>query len=317
MFAYLSQPAVEVGIIGLVFLSCFLQAINTLDDLPSKVHRGIDAIDTVCVYVFAVEFFLRWWSAGRFKLRYLAKPLASIDALAVILPLILSGLLPVWDFGVMAGLFPYVSIPNWLLSSSASSSALLNLRLLRTLKFQRVLTDQNTYTDFVLALGIRKKTRDVRPYQLQLARVIISIFTLVSVSTGLIYTAEHEVNPNIPDYFTALYFGLTTLTTVGFGDITPVTFQGRLVVMGSILAGVAIIPAQAASLAEAYLDFQKERLAGNTGQQQQQQQQLPPIDGDDNTERIAKFGRDRCEKCGAGPHMVNATYCWSCGMMLD
>ena len=57
------------------------------------------------------------------------------------------------------------------------------------------------------------KSSDVRPYQLQLARVVISIFTLASVSTGLIYAAEHEVNPAIPDYFTALYFGLTTLTT--------------------------------------------------------------------------------------------------------
>ena len=73
---------VEVRIIGLVFLSCFLQAINTLDDLPSEVHQGIDTIDDICVYIFAVEFFLRWWSAGRFQLRYLTKPLASIDAVS-------------------------------------------------------------------------------------------------------------------------------------------------------------------------------------------------------------------------------------------
>lgn len=77
------NTVVEVQVIGLVFLSCFLQAINTLDDLPSTVHRGIDAVDTVCVYIFAVEFILRWWSAGRFQLRYLAKPLASIDAVSL------------------------------------------------------------------------------------------------------------------------------------------------------------------------------------------------------------------------------------------
>ena len=61
-------------------------------------------------------------------------------------------------------------------------------------------------------------------------------------------------NPDLPDYFTALYFGLTTLTTVGFGDITPVTFEGRLVVSVSILAGIAIIPVQLSSLAEALLN---------------------------------------------------------------
>ena len=155
---------------------------------------------------------------------------SSSFQIVVILPLILSGVLPVlYDFGV--------TIPAWLLSS-AGSSALLNLRLLRILKFQRVLTNQRTYTEFMKALGMMKNT-DVRPYQLQLARVIITIFTLVSVSTGLIYTAEHEVNHQIPDYFTALYFGLTTLTTVGYGDISPVTSQGRLVVSLTILAGVA------------------------------------------------------------------------------
>ena len=87
-----------------------------------------------------------------------------------------------------------------------------NLMLLRVLRLNRVLTDTNTFERFEVALGI--KSRDVRPYQLQLARVILSIFTLLSVASGLIYTAEHKVNPQIPDYFAALYFGLTTLTTV-------------------------------------------------------------------------------------------------------
>ena len=79
-FAYLNRPVVEVRIIGIVLLSCFLQAIDTLAGLPYEVHRGIGVVDTVCVYVFAIEFFLRWWSAGRFQLRYLSKPLVSIDA---------------------------------------------------------------------------------------------------------------------------------------------------------------------------------------------------------------------------------------------
>ena len=107
-----------------------------------------------------------------------------------------------------------------------------------------------------MALGLPPES--VRPFQLQLARILLSLFTLLSVSSGLIYTTEHGVNPEIPDYFSALYFGLTTLTTVGFGDITPVTPQGRLVVCASILAGVAVIPAQAASLLDAILEYQNE-----------------------------------------------------------
>lgn len=212
MFAYLSQPKVEIAVVGLVLFSCFLVAINTLENIPTELREIIHVIDTFCVYIFAVEFFLRWWSAGQFQLRYLTRPLAAVDAIVVILPLILSGLLPIYDMGAMAGFYPEPKLPGWIVTlSSSSSSALLNLRLLRILKFQRVLTDEKTYMKFEMALGMRKS--DVRPYQLQLARVIISIFTLASVSTGLIYAAEHEVNPQISDYFTALYFGLTTLTT--------------------------------------------------------------------------------------------------------
>ena len=82
MFAYLSQPVVEVRIIGLVLLSSALQAINTLDEIPFELREGINFIEDACVYIFAVEFFLRWWSAGRFKLKYLAKPSAAIDAVS-------------------------------------------------------------------------------------------------------------------------------------------------------------------------------------------------------------------------------------------
>ena len=43
-------------------------------------YGAIDHVDTVFVYIFATEFFARWWSAGRLQLRYLARPLVAIDA---------------------------------------------------------------------------------------------------------------------------------------------------------------------------------------------------------------------------------------------
>ena len=117
---------------------------------------------------------------------------------------------------------------------------------------------------------------------------------------GLIYTAEHEVNPEIPDYFTALYFGLTTLTTVGYGDIVPVTSQGRIVVSATILAGVAIIPAQAAALADAFVSGQMEEDRRGAAKKKKKR-------------RL----RQKCSKCGEGPHRNDAIFCWSCGELLD
>ena len=89
------------------------------------------------------------------------------------------------------------------------------------------------------------------------------------------------------------------------------TAEGKLVVSGSILAGVAIIPAQAASLVEALLDFEKQRSRPMTRIQQHEQPASggPPRDGMLDT-------RNPCPTCGATYHWSDATFCWSCGNEL-
>jgi hypothetical protein len=265
VFSILNLPVVEVLSALAVLLSSLLVALDTLQDLPSTAYLTIDNALVALNFLFAIDFFVRWYAAGQFKAIYLTKPLVVLDIVVVILPLLASSaIVPLLhvvfqssnlgDYGLLA-----------FLEGLQNSAGLQNLLLLRVLRLRRVLTDINTFGKFEVALGI--KPQDVRPYQLQLARVLLSIFTLLSVASGLIYAAEHEVNPAIPDYFSALYFGLTTLTTVGFGDIAPVTSQGRLVVCGSILAGVAIIPAQAAKLVDIFIE---------SGKQLDQQTKLKP-----------------------------------------
>mmetsp|Transcript_10506 Transcript_10506/g.11595 ORF Transcript_10506/g.11595 Transcript_10506/m.11595 type:complete len:512 (-) Transcript_10506:72-1607(-) len=236
---FLSNPIIEVQLAILVVMSSFLVGLGTLQSIPPNVAVWSKNLQLIISVIFTVEYLLRWLQSG-FSARYVIQPLAIIDLLAI-----LPGIIK-----IVASLGVAVVPPDLLVAD------LINLRLLRILRLQRVLIDYETFTKFELALGLNPSA--VRPYQLQLARIIISIFTLLSVTAGLIYSAEHVVNPDIPDYFTALYFTLTTLTTVGFGDISPVTTAGRWVVGGSILVGSVVVPAQAASLVEALLDRQGE-----------------------------------------------------------
>jgi voltage-gated potassium channel len=281
----LEEPRIEVCGAMLVLLSSLLAAVGTLP-LSPLLDLVYENVQHIIVSAFAVEFVARWyssWSEKKFW-GYLTQPLAVVDVAVVIVPLLLP---------ILSGL-PF------------SPSALVNLRLLRILRLQRVLQNMGTFQKFTGALGLPGFS-SVKPYQLQLARVVLSLFTLLSVSTGLIYAAEHTVNPDMDNYFTALYFGLTTLTTVGFGDITPVTLQGKLVVSGSILAGVALIPAQAAALADALLNSQNQQelpppnTCGNAGS-------LPPSTIVDAT--------TPCQLCGATFHWNSANFCWSCGTKL-
>lgn len=267
LFDFLNLPIIEIANITAILLCSFLVAVSTLQDISIPIPTGSDydivrhilrdglhltlswdgsSIESLVLinatldlfnYIFAFDFFVRWYASDNFNPQYLTKPLVVLDIVVVLIPL------SVQQF------FPFLTVWN--------SPGLQNLLLLRILRFQRVLSDMTTFSRFEMALGLPPQA--VRPFQLQLARVLLSIFTLLSVSSGLIYTTEHIANPDIPDYFSALYFGLTTLTTVGFGDIAPVTPQGRLVVCASILAGVAVIPAQAASLLDAILEYQKDQ----------------------------------------------------------
>jgi len=235
----ITSPIVEVQLALLVVLNCALTALGTVHGLPDIVEHIIFAAENVIGGVFAIEYFARWYLSG-FSPRHLVKPIVLIDMIAI-LPLIIQ-VLPALGF---------------MLPPNITGDGLVSLRLLRVLRLQRVLEDYETFARFEIALGF--KPRNTSTFQLQLARVVMSVVTLLSVASGLIYSAEHNVNPNIPDYFAALYFGLTTLTTVGFGDIYPMTTEGRLIVAGSIFFGITVIPYQSAALAEALLDFSKER----------------------------------------------------------
>lgn len=318
---FLEEPMVEVLDFLLVFGSSLLVAISTLPDLPISYLDPIMYTEAITGSIFFVEFLARWYASSKPRGTHFTQPIVMVDVVAVILPLLFATQpASFWD-GV-------TWLPDWL----TSASGLINLRLLRVLRLQRVLQDMDTFSKFEMALGI--PSSNVKAYQLQLARVVLSIFTLLSVSSGLIYTVEHGVNPDITDYFTALYFGLTTLTTVGFGDITPVTWQGKFVVSASILAGVAVIPAQAAVLVEALLARQEFREA-------KENDMTDNADDDDKTVGVKNSaaaavtdstpseGRSRnsdtnmvletgmqCPACGVAMHWSSAKFCYSCGERL-
>jgi voltage-gated potassium channel len=230
----ISSPQLEIFDAFLVLLSSFAVALSTLpaDSFPTSSFVLLEYLENALGIYFFSAFFVRWYCVGQFGFSYLLRPLSFIDVFASVLPVILSS----GDLILGVGYIPAVL---------SSPSALANLRLLRVLRLQALLVDMKTFSKVQIAFGL--EPGDVKKYQLTLARVIITILCLVSVATGCIYAAEHEVNPQIPDYFTALYFGLTTLTTVGFGDITPITTEGRFVVIASILVGVVVIPVSVTS----------------------------------------------------------------------
>ncbi len=68
---------------------------------------------------------------------------------------------------------------------------------------------------------------------------MIIVGNLILLSSCLIfYYFEHPVNPHVRNFFDALWWGMSKVTTVGYGDIAPVTWEGRLVSMALMVTGI-------------------------------------------------------------------------------
>lgn len=205
-------------ITGLILASVIIVFAATFD-LPQSMLDVLSLTEGAASVVFTVEYALRILTAdflyperGKIKARikYVLSPMALVDLVAI-LPFWLPMLLP----GTMLGL-----------------RALRLVRLLRIFKLNR-------YFDAIKSLGevIVMKKRE-------LLGSMFFVTILMLISSLLMYSAEHEAQPTVfRNAFSGLWWAVATLTTVGYGDIYPVTALGRLVgtfIAFSGLAAVAI-----------------------------------------------------------------------------
>lgn len=182
----------------------------------------------ISVLVFSVEYLLRLWSAkeqeryqGRFgRLRWIGSPMAVIDLLAV-LPFYLA------LFGGLG----------------------LDLRMLRVLRLFRLLRllKLGRYSAAMHNVGWALRAR-----RAELLFSLGIIVALLLIASSLMYHVEHDRQPeafrSIP---AAMWWGIATLTTVGYGDVVPLTATGR--VLGAVIAilGIGIFALPAGILAGA------------------------------------------------------------------
>ena len=83
--------------------------------------------------------------------------------------------------------------------------------------------------------------------------------TLILLSAGAFYFIEGNSNPDVPTFLEAVYFAVTTMTGVGYGDITPQTPLGKVLSIFMMLAGTATYVSFTAILATALMEIEFEQ----------------------------------------------------------
>jgi len=84
---------------------------------------------------------------------------------------------------------------------------------------------------------------------------IIGNFTLL-LCTGAFYFLERDVNPNVHSFFDSFWWAIITMTTVGYGDIIPVTILGRIITVVLIFTGSVLFLSFIALLASAFVELE-------------------------------------------------------------
>lgn len=117
-------------------------------------------------------------------------------------------------------------------------------------------------------------------------RIIFTVLSIIFVFSGLIYQVEHTVNPKFGTFLDAVYFSVSTISTAGLGDITPISEIGRFLTILMVLTGIVLIPWQLGDLIKRLVK---------------------------TTEQIQVL----CSNCGLAFHDSDAYFCKRCGTGLN
>jgi voltage-gated potassium channel len=204
--------------------------------------------EVIIVILFLGEYILRIWSTEK-RLKYIFSGYGIIDFLSIMPAIFLPGL-----------------------------TFLRSFKVLRILRFMRLVNPKV----FLF--------RNLNSYQLQVCRTFMTVLTILFIASGFIFYAEHNSKigyVSIRTFSDSFAFCVTTLSTVGYGDLHPITHLGRAFTIIMIICGVLFVPWHIGKLIRLIVKSESGKI------------------------------KIRCNKCGLDGHDPDAKYCKACGYEID
>jgi voltage-gated potassium channel len=247
--------AFDVTLLLLISISVLVVMIESVDEIRERHGSWLYGIEWGVTVLFTIEYFVRL-SVARNRRKYAFSFFGIVDLLAI--------------------------LPTYLELVLSGSHYLMMLRVMRLLRMFRVFKMARYLGEASLLINALKASRP------KIAVFLFSVLAMISVEGTLMYLLEHSVNEGFSNIPKSIYWGIVTITTVGYGDVVPVTVLGKVLACIVTLTGFAIIAVPTGIVTA---ELGREIAAGR-------------LDG------------RACDECGWKGHDLRARHCLQCGAKL-
>jgi len=245
---------IDIVIILLNLVVCAILVIETYP-VSEATSRLLWRCEMIIVVFFIIEYAARLYAA-RNRFRQLVDIYSIFDLLAI-LPTLSMLLMPLFGITLNIGFMKLIRC----------------LRVFRIFRFLRFTADP----DFFFG--------SINMQVLRVIRLFTTILMIFFISSGLFFFVENTLNPNVRNFGDAFYFTVVALTTVGFGDIIPLSDAGKWVTVLMIISGIIFIPWEISQIVKEWA-------------------------------RMATKKEVICPRCGLRYHDADASHCKSCGHVI-
>lgn len=244
----------DVALLVLIIVSVIAVVIETIPAVNARYAGFFRTLEWIFTIIFTIEYLLRIYSVKK-PSAYIFSFYGLVDLLAV--------------------------IPTYLSLVFFGSQYLLVIRSLRLLRVFRI---------FKLSHFLKGQETIVSAIKASMPKILVfltAIVIIVIIIGAIMYAVESPYNDKFSSIPQGIYWAVTTLTTVGFGDITPVTGLGRFLSVIVMILGYAIIAVPTGIISA---EFVKPSVPLNS---------------------------QVCSNCGYSKHEDDAKFCKNCGASLN
>ena len=246
--------AFDVGLLIAIVLSVLVVMLESVKSINSRFAYEMDALEWFFTILFTIEYVVRIYTIKK-PLHYIFSFYGIIDLLSI--------------------------IPTYLSLFIGGAESLIVIRSLRLLRVFRVLK---------LSRYVGESNELMKALMASKRKILVFLFAVLAVTVILgtaMYLIEGGENgfSSIPH---SIYWAIVTLTTVGYGDISPVTWAGQFLASLIMILGYGIIAVPTGIVTS----------------------QIARHDSSSTTS-------NSCGNCGAEGHKLTANFCYNCGAKID